>query len=74
MICLRKSLCRFQSAKAFFKGEKLDLEKYNKMLDQYYLLHKWDTETGWPTKQGLLELNLDMAVEKLEQNRIKLKN
>ncbi len=69
-----EKLVQIPVSKGVFKGEKLDLEKYNKMLDQYYLLHKWDTETGWPTKQGLLELNLDMAVEKLEQNRIKLKN
>lgn len=30
------------------KGERLDIEKYNKMLDEYYKLRSWDVETGIP--------------------------
>ncbi len=55
-----------------FKGEKLDMDQWNKMLDQYYQGHGWDVETGWPTKKGLLDLGLDAVVEKLTRNGIDL--
>jgi aldehyde:ferredoxin oxidoreductase len=57
-----------------FKGEVLDWNKWNKMLDEYYILHQWDIKTGWPTKQRLLELDLGIAVERLEQNNINIIN
>ena len=46
-----------------YKGEKLNLEDWNKMLDKYYTLHKWNKKTGIPTKKGLSELGLEELVD-----------
>lgn len=35
------------------------------MLDEYYRLRGWDPETGWPTKDKLLELSLQEEWQKL---------
>ena len=40
------------------KGEKLDKEKWNKMLNEYYELHKWDKESGEIPKERLKELDI----------------
>lgn len=53
------------------KGETLDKEKYNKMLDKFYELHGWDKETSWQTKEGLEELGLT-SVKEILKNQGKL--
>lgn len=53
-----------------YKGEKLDTDKWNQMLDEYYELHGWDRITGWPTKKRLLDLGLDVVVDRLAKNGI----
>ncbi len=40
------------------EGEVVDLEP---MLDEYYQLRDWDSETGWPTEEKLRELDLEEA-------------
>jgi aldehyde:ferredoxin oxidoreductase len=40
------------------KGKKIDREKFEKMLDEYYALHEWD-ENGIPEKETLKKLRLD---------------
>jgi aldehyde:ferredoxin oxidoreductase len=55
-----------------YQGEKLDIEKWNKMLSEYYAHHHWDTETGWPTKKCLEDLNLDFVIDKLNLHNITL--
>ena len=47
-----------------FKGERLDPDKFNQMLDEYYQLRGWDKKTGIPTRKTLEELGLnDIAAE-----------
>jgi aldehyde:ferredoxin oxidoreductase len=53
-----------------YKGEKLDISKWNQMLDEYYELHGWDKVTGWPTKEILLRLGLDNVVDKLAKSGV----
>jgi len=49
-----------------YKGEVLDREKFEQMKDEYYDIRGWDKETGIPTKEKLVELNLaDVAEEVL---------
>jgi len=55
-----------------YKGEKLNLEDWNKMLDEYYVLQKWDKKTGIPTKKRLSKLGLSRLINVLEKNDIKL--
>jgi aldehyde:ferredoxin oxidoreductase len=43
------------------KGERLEKEKYEAMLTEYYLLRGWCPETGIPTEEKLLELGMGMA-------------
>ncbi|MCJ7790115.1 MAG: aldehyde ferredoxin oxidoreductase C-terminal domain-containing protein [Candidatus Atribacteria bacterium] len=50
-----------------YKGEKLDLVKFNEMLDKYYKLHKWDAETGCPTSERLKELGLESIAKKVKE-------
>jgi aldehyde:ferredoxin oxidoreductase len=50
---------------------KVDLDKWEKMLNRYYELHKWDTKTGNPTKKRLEQLNLKEIADKLiEQGKL----
>ncbi|MFH1927056.1 MAG: aldehyde ferredoxin oxidoreductase N-terminal domain-containing protein [Chloroflexota bacterium] len=45
-------------------SQKLDREKFNALLDEYYRLRGWNPETGRPTRAKLEELGLsDVAVE-----------
>lgn len=57
-------------SEGIYKGEKLNIDKWNQMLDEYYKLHGWDRVTGWPTKRSLLSLGLDSVVAKLAKNGI----
>ena len=50
-----------------FKGCKLDWNKYNEMLDEYYELHGWDRSTGWQKEEGLRKLGLSEVAEKLRR-------
>jgi len=49
------------------KGKKLDLIKYNSMLDNFYELHGWDKETGLQTRDLLENLDLKDVADKLSQ-------
>jgi len=40
------------------RNKKIDKEKFNKMLDEYYALHEWDNN-GVPKKETLKKLSLD---------------
>jgi len=43
---------------AIARGKTIDKEMFNKMLDEYYELHKWDSN-GIPKKETLKQLGLD---------------
>ena len=55
-----------------YAGERLDFQKWNQMLDEYYDIHRWDKKTGWPTKKTLIDLGLKQILEKLVQQGIDL--
>jgi len=40
------------------KGRKIDREKFEKMLDDYYILHGWDNN-GTPTKETIQKLGIE---------------
>jgi len=46
-----------------FKGERLEKEKWDKMLDEYYELHNWDKKIGLPTKQTLQKIGLEWTLD-----------
>lgn len=48
-------------------GWKMDIEKYNRMLDEYYDLHGWDRETSFPTRETLAALGLETVADDLEK-------
>ena len=48
-------------------GWKMDLDNYNRMLDEYYDLHGWDRETSYPTREALAALDLDDVADDLEK-------
>jgi aldehyde:ferredoxin oxidoreductase len=49
-----------------FKGEKLDPEKWEVMLDDYYRLRGWD-KNGIPTREKLKELGIEDVADSLEK-------
>jgi aldehyde:ferredoxin oxidoreductase len=50
-----------------YKGERIDHEKWEKMLDEYYELHGWDKRTSWQTRECLEKLGLTEVADKLEK-------
>jgi len=52
-----------------YKGEKIDPEMWEKMLDDYYSLRGWDNH-GVPTKEKLQELGLEDVVTSLESKGV----
>ncbi|GAB4113358.1 MAG: aldehyde ferredoxin oxidoreductase family protein [Candidatus Caldatribacteriota bacterium] len=50
-----------------YKGVKMDKNRYNKILEEFYTLWGWDTQTGLPTKTGLISSGLEEVVEPLIQ-------
>ena len=48
-------------------GWKMDMKKYNEMLDEYYDLHGWDRKTSFPKRQTLLDLDLEHVADDLER-------
>ncbi|MBE7461511.1 MAG: hypothetical protein HS112_13390 [Zoogloeaceae bacterium] len=54
-------------SRGIFKGWKLDRDKWTEMLERYYRMHKWDTDTSYPTRESLSELSLDSVADELEK-------
>lgn len=50
-----------------FQGERLHLDKWNQMLDEYYELHGWDQKTSWPTRKTLEKLDLREVADALDR-------
>lgn len=48
-----------------YKGERLDIEKWQAMLDEYYNEQGWDVKTGWQTEASLNALGLEKVASKL---------
>lgn len=48
-------------------GWKMDMTKYNQMLDEYYDLHGWDRGTSYPKRETLLRLDLAKVADDLER-------
>ena len=48
-------------------GLKLNRDEYNSMLDEYYHLRGWDSNTGLPTSEKLAELGLKEIIPALER-------
>ena len=48
-------------------GWKMDVDKFNQMLDEYYDLHGWDRETSFPTRKTLGYLGLETVADDLEK-------
>ncbi len=41
----------------------LDREQFGRVMDEFYALHGWDVENGWPTRECLRELDLEHVFE-----------
>ena len=53
--------------KGTLAGWKIDEEKYNQMLDEYYDLHGWDRETSFPKRETLAEAGLGTVADDLDK-------
>ncbi len=55
-----------------YKGERIDHDIWDRMLDTIYRLHGWDIETSWQTRKGLNKIGLNDVADKLKkENRLK---
>lgn len=48
-----------------FKGQRIEKDRWEMVLDEYYQLHGWDKKTGWQTRESLEKLGLREVAEKL---------
>lgn len=48
-------------------GWKMDFDRYNRMLDEYYEIHGWDRRTSFPTREALVRLGLEQVADDLEK-------
>ncbi|MDW7740068.1 MAG: aldehyde ferredoxin oxidoreductase family protein [Bacillota bacterium] len=53
------------------KGFRLEKERFDQMLDEYYSGHGWDIKTGLPTRERLVELGLDNLADDLDPDQLK---
>jgi len=53
-----------------YKGEHIDHNVWNKMLDIFYQLNGWDLKTGLQTQEGLKKLGLSDVAKKLKKNSL----
>ena len=51
----------------------LDREQFKPVLDEFYTLHGWDTERGWPTPERLRELDMGDMYEPMVEGAAKAK-
>ncbi len=54
----------------------LDREQFKPVQDEFYTLHGWDIERGWPTRERLRELGMEAVYEPMLEgaNRSSLQN
>ena len=50
-----------------YQGAKFDHREWNDMLEEYYVLHGWDAQTGLQTEAILADLGLYSVLERLRQ-------
>ena len=48
-------------------GWRIDEDKWNGMLDEYYDIHGWDRTTSFPKRMTLVELGLESTADELEK-------
>jgi aldehyde:ferredoxin oxidoreductase len=51
----------------------LDREQFKSVVDEFYGLHGWDAESGWPTRERLRELDLEDVYEPMISGAAKAK-
>ena len=49
------------------EGSSIDRDKFEKMLEDYYLMRGWDKETGIPTQERLQALGVSEVAQDMEQ-------
>jgi len=56
------------------KGFRLEKEKWDALLDEYYEMHGWDKKAGLPTRSTLVEMGLDYVADDLEKYKDNRRN
>jgi hypothetical protein len=51
----------------------LDREQFKPVLDEFYTLHGWDPQTGWPTRERLAELVMEDVYEPMVEGAARAK-
>ncbi|MDI6707348.1 MAG: aldehyde ferredoxin oxidoreductase C-terminal domain-containing protein, partial [Bacillota bacterium] len=56
------------------KGFKLEKEKWDALLDEYYNMHGWDKETGLPKRCTLEKMGLEHIADDLDRYKSSSRN
>lgn len=51
-----------------YKGFKVDITKFNKMLDEFYEFWEWDKETGLQTRSSLEKIGMEEVADRLAKH------
>lgn len=65
-----KRLMKEPVSSGIYRGERLEEQCWDEMLDQYYLLHGWDQKTGWQTLNTLKKLEMTDVSDRLSRNNL----
>ena len=58
--------------RGLYKGQAIDIGRWNRMLDEYYRLHGWEISSGWPTEKTLSACGLGAVADRLRRSGIRL--
>jgi len=65
-----RKLSEIPVSKGNYQGERLEINQWNQLLDEYYQIHGWDITSGRPTRETLAALELTDAVKILEEKNL----
>ena len=51
-------------------GSVVDRQDFEQMKDEYYQIRNWNVETGYPTKESLITLDLKDVADDLERRNL----
>jgi len=65
-----RKLSEIPVSRGKYQGERLEINQWNKLLDEYYHLHGWDIKNGIPTRETLVDLGLTDTIKTLEEKNL----
>ena len=65
-----RKLSEIPVSRGKYQGERLEINQWNNLLDEYYQLHGWNIKNGIPKRETLVELDLTNMIKTLEEKNL----